>query len=88
MTLSQRIRKIRQEQKMTLKKMAECLQVPASTYRDWEYGSKIPAEMLIQISQLLNSSPNELLDFEQTQLKGMQKGISLIEAGLKLLKSA
>ena len=88
MTLSQRIRKIRQEQKMTLKKMAEYLQVPTSTYRDWEYGSKIPAEMLIQISQLLNSSPNELLDFEQTQLKGMQKGISLIEAGLKLLKSA
>lgn len=86
MSLSQRIRKLRQERKMTIKEMAQHLGVPTSTYRDWEYGSKIPADALVQIGQLFNSSPNELLGLEKLQHKNLREAIYLIEEGLKLLR--
>lgn len=88
MSLSQRIRKHRQEQKMTIKEMAQQLGVPTSTYRDWEYGSRIPADVLIQISQLLKTSPNELLGLEKIQNRSLRQAIHLIEEGLKLLRTS
>lgn len=88
MSLSQRIKKLRQEQKMTLKEMAQHLGVPTSTYRDWEYGSKIPADVLIELSQLFKSSPNELLGLEKIQNRNLRQAIQLIEEGLKLLRTA
>lgn len=86
MNLSQRIKRQRHEQKLTIKEMAQHLGVPASTYRDWEYGSKIPADALVQIAQYLNSSPNELLGLEKIQNRNLQQAIQLIEEGLKLLR--
>lgn len=86
MNLSQRIRKLRQEKKMTMKEIAQHLGVPTSTYRDWEYGSKIPADAVVQIAQLFNSSPNELLGMEKLQNKNLWEAIHLIEEGLKLLR--
>lgn len=73
---------------MTLKEMALHLRVPTSTYRDWEYGSKIPADVLVELSKLFRSTPNELLGLEKLQNRNLRQAIDLIEEGLKLLRSA
>lgn len=86
MSLSKTIKKIRQDRKMTLKEMAQHLGIPASTYRDWEYGSKIPADAIYRIAQLFETSPNELFGLKKVQNQNRLQAVQLIEEGLRLLK--
>lgn len=54
MKITQKIRQLRKERKMTLKETAKLLCVPVSTYRDWEYGRKIPADAAIKLAEVFD----------------------------------
>jgi len=72
---------------MTLKQMAQAVGVSVSTYRDWEYGRKIPASKVSLISKALSVSTVELLgEAESSRERSIGAAVSLIEEALDHLK--
>ena len=67
MSLNKIIQLRRKRTGLTIKQAAEKLGVPASTYRDWEYGAKIPALALLDLSKLYKVSILKLLGEEMDE---------------------
>lgn len=84
--IGKKIRNLRLEKNMTMKDVAAELQVSRSTYRDWEYGRKLPADTLSRIAEVFKVSLDELMGKEVTEAQIVPKVIQLIEEGLRLLK--
>ncbi|MCB9093288.1 MAG: helix-turn-helix transcriptional regulator [Halobacteriovoraceae bacterium] len=62
----QRLLKLRKKQGLTIKQVAEELNISPSTYRDWEQGAKISGEPYSQLAKLFKVSINYLLNEEKT----------------------
>lgn len=67
MTLNKIIQTKRKRTGLTIKQAAQKLGVPASTYRDWEYGAKVPALALLDLSKLYGISILKLLGEEKDE---------------------
>lgn len=86
-TLATRLRQLRLERNMTMKEVASAMQISRTTYRDWEYGRKMPAEMLSRLSDVFQVSLNELVGTDNNPTpQNLSQAITWIEEGLKLLK--
>lgn len=59
--VGKRISKLREKKQKTVSEVAKAIGVPASTYREWEYGRSIRAEFYIPLSHVLGVSVYELL---------------------------
>lgn len=57
-----RLRRLRLKSKLSLKQVSEHLQIPLSTYRDWEYGSSIKGEPYLGLAHLFRVSLMEILN--------------------------
>jgi transcriptional regulator with XRE-family HTH domain len=88
MRISKRIYKLRLERRLTIKATAQLLGVPASTYRDWEYGRKIPAECLPGLAETFGVSVGELLDPSSAHPNELLKVTSLLEEALSMIRKA
>ena len=86
MKLGSKIRGLRLETRMTIKEVAQGLEVSPSTYRDWEYGRKIPAEYLPRLASVLQVSTEELIGSKVAVGGELVEAISCIEKGLRLLR--
>lgn len=87
MKLAQKIRQLRLERKLTLKETAKCLNVPVSTYRDWEYGRKMPADVILKLAEIFGVP---MTAFAKRELPGadLQRAIDLMEEALRIVRSA
>ena len=85
MKLNNKLRTLRQERRMTMKKIAALIGIPVSTYRDWEYGTKVPAEQVYNIAKIFQVSISELFGTEVDLNK--EKLIKLLEDALDLVKN-
>ena len=85
--LGKKIRNLRLERNMTMKDVAIALQISRSTYRDWEYGSKVPAKALAQIADVFRVSLNELMEQDALDAQLFPHAISLIEEALRILRT-
>lgn len=56
MVISKKINDLRKKRNLKIKEMAELLKIPESTYRGYEYGSKLPADLVPGICQILGVS--------------------------------
>ncbi len=88
MKIAQRIRKLRLERKMTLKETANLLDVPVSTYRDWEYGRKMPADAILKLSEAFDVPITVFTHREMNPGSDLQRAIDLIEEALKIVRNA
>lgn len=86
MKLGSKVRALRLEKRMTIKEVAQGLGVSASTYRDWEYGRKIPAEHLQRLASVFQVSTDELIGTKFAAGSELMEAISCIEKGLGLLR--
>jgi len=58
------IRDFREDNDLSQTQVSKYLKIPRSTYGHYETGnSKIPIEVIIQLSKLYNITPNDLLGF-------------------------
>jgi transcriptional regulator with XRE-family HTH domain len=85
MKLSQELRRHRQSQGLSMKKVAEAVQVPVSTYRDWEYGSKVPANVAPRLAEVLGVSTRDLLGLTKSQPE-LYEVLLLLEDGVSKLR--
>lgn len=60
-TIAKRLESLRRKKRLSQKEVAERMKVPASTYRDWEYGKKIKGEPYVKLAEILEVSLTELL---------------------------
>lgn len=68
----QRLKRLRNENKLTVKEMSARIGVPESSYREWEYGRAITGgEHYIQIAKVLGLSVYELLTGNRPPGRGM-----------------
>lgn len=59
--LNKRLRVLRTKKGLTMKEVAQAVEVPLSTYREWEYGRAIQGEPYTKIAKALSISLSELL---------------------------
>jgi|AGTN01.3.fsa_nt_gi Predicted transcriptional regulators len=59
-----RLKAIREQNKLTQRKMANLLNMTVTGYAGWEQGKAQPnIEIILKLCEILNTNPNELLDF-------------------------
>lgn len=88
MTISQRIRQLRLGKKMTLKEIAGQLGVPTSTYRDWEYGRKVPAEVVSRLAEFYGLPISAFTANPKAQQSELRRVSALLEEALQIVRSA
>ena len=66
--LSSRLRKFREDRKMSQKELAKLIGVSSARYSNWEQGLHRPnIEFLVKICEVLNVSPSEMLDIRLSE---------------------
>lgn len=88
MNIAKKMKQVREARGMTMKETAQQIGVSASTYRDWEYGRKIPVSHATKISEVLSISLSDLVGEMKPKDQGqLLEAIHLIEEALKKLKA-
>ena len=61
MKLANRLKRLRTDKGLTIREVATALDLPVSTYRDWEYGKAIRGEPYENLAGLIEVTLDELL---------------------------
>ena len=86
--LSMRLKGYREAKKMSVRSIAEALDVPKTTYREWEEGRKISNhDALIKLSEILEIPLFELLTGRKVDIQNYLEPIEMIERQVHLLKA-
>ena len=84
--ISLRMKRLREEQGLSLKEVAQRAQVAVSTYREWEYGREIQGEPYVRIAQALNVGLYELLTGEKSKLTVIFSELAEINEACKKIR--
>ncbi len=82
----QRLDRLRKAQGLTAKEMAKLIGVPASTYREWEYGRGTKLLPLQKISQVLAISVTELTTGEKPKWQAHLQSLEDLEIKLREIR--
>ena len=80
-----RLQRLRNQKDISVRQMAQRIDVPESTYREWEYGRQIKGEPYGKLAVALNVSLNELLTGKKDKLEVYLDQIELAVKGIKVL---
>jgi transcriptional regulator with XRE-family HTH domain len=82
-----RLRRLREDRRLSMREVAKLINVPETTYREWEYGRAIRGEPYIKIARALGVSLEELLGDEAHRPEDLERDIDQIIGRLIELKS-
>lgn len=82
----ERLKRLRQEKKLTAKAMAQQIDVAESTYREWENGRGMKLPPFEKISQVLAISVTELLIGQKPALEEVTAQLLVLEKSLAELR--
>ena len=80
---NKRLARLRKARGLSRKDVASKLGLPATTYRDWEYGVSITGEPYLQLAKILSVSVSELMG-EKTAIPPVDMRICIAEIQNKL----
>lgn len=78
-TMGQRLKRLRMKRGLSLKQVAEQLDISASTYRDWEYGKAIQGEPYMDLAKVLNIGVVELITGNSRQNQDLMRAIQHLD---------
>ena len=82
-----RLRDFREGRRLSMRELARLINVPETTYREWEYGRAIRGEPYVKLARALGVSLEDLLG-DEIQLPGaLESDIDLIIERLMDLKN-
>ena len=84
--LNERLERIRKEKKMTAKQVARAIEVPESTYREWEYGRGLKLPPLQKLSQVFAISVTELVTGDKPNLQNYINELEDVERRLMSIR--
>ena len=80
------LKKLRQSKKLSMREAARLIDVPETTYREWEYGRLIRGhEAYLKIAKGFNISLDELFGLQSTS-SSVEKDFEQLEILLKSVK--
>lgn len=82
----QRLKRLRTEKSLTAQAMAKKIEVPGSTYRDWENGKGLRIPPLEKISHVLAISVTELVTGRPGSKNDVISSIAIIEERLREIR--
>ncbi len=85
-SLSKRLGRLRKDRQLNAKEMAKLIDVPESTYREWEYGRGLKLPPCQKISQVLGVSITELITGEQPEWQSHLEELEEIEQILREIR--
>ncbi len=85
--LHQRLKKFRENAKLTAKEMAQKIGVPQSTYLDWENGRGMRLPPFEKISQVLAISVTELVTGEKSKFHDLSVELGKIEVQVREIRA-
>lgn len=84
----ERLKRLRIEKGLTAQAMADAINVPGSTYRDWENGKGLRIPPLEEISQVLAISVIELVTGRQNSRSDVVSSLAAVETQLRQIRIA
>jgi transcriptional regulator with XRE-family HTH domain len=75
-----RLKHLREERDLGVAELAKKIGIPASTYREWEYGRAIKGEPYVGIANALNISLQELMTGEKPNKNQLLKKFEHLES--------
>jgi len=84
----ERLRKLRTQKGLSQKQVADLIDVPKSTYRDWEYGKQIVGEPYVILAEALGVSLTELLTGQKSFEREILLNIDELEKHIRLIRKA
>ncbi|MDO9184197.1 MAG: helix-turn-helix transcriptional regulator [Bacteriovorax sp.] len=85
-SLGQRLERLRKERNLTAKAMSRLIDIPESTYREWEYGRGLKLPPCQKISQVLGISVSELITGEGPKWKNHLEDLETLEQNLREIR--
>ena len=85
-SLHKRLERLRTEKGLTAKKVAQLIEVPESTYREWEYGRTIQGQPYVQLSKIFEISLLELFTGTSPQRADLIEQLSAIERQVRAVR--
>jgi transcriptional regulator with XRE-family HTH domain len=82
----QRLKHLREKRGFTMKALAKRIGVPASTYRDWEYGGSIRGDAYLKLAEALNIGLYELMTGKEPNYGEIQEILLSLEKNVNDLK--
>jgi transcriptional regulator with XRE-family HTH domain len=76
--LHKRLKRFREQRKLTMRETAKLIGIPETTYREWEYGRSIRGEPYLKIAEAFGVSLEDLLG-------SPKRGSELIEGDINSL---
>lgn len=84
--LNQRLKRLREERGLSVKQVARAIEVPESTYREWEYGRGLRMPPFEKMAGLLGISTSELVTGTTPDRSFLLKDLEVIEKMLHELR--
>lgn len=81
-----RLKRIRKSRGLTMRELAREIDVPETTYREWEYGRAVQGQPYESLARTLDVSLKELLTGEKIGQNDIMKSIEEIENSVNLLR--
>ena len=85
-SIGKRLERIRKERNLTAKSVARMIDVPESTYREWEYGRGLKLPPCQKISQVLGISVSELITGEEPQWQNYLEELEVLERNVREIR--
>jgi transcriptional regulator with XRE-family HTH domain len=86
-TLGDRLKLLREKRKMTISEVATQLQIPMSTYKEWESGRQIRGEPYLKLARVYQVSIQEILTGEKPQGQHILTQLEEFEDRIRLLRT-
>ena len=86
MEMGKKLKILREDSGLSIKKIAQSLNISPSTYREWEYGRKIQGEPYLAICQLYQISLNELFSNQNTDYLEFLELVNQVKSSLSRLE--
>ena len=86
MSIGQRLQALRENKGLTIKEVAHRLGISASTYRDWELGTRISGEPYIKLSEEFGVPLSYLMTGEMSNQDELVNSIKQIKRILEIME--
>lgn len=85
-TMGERLRKLRTQKGLTQKQVSEFIGIPASTYRDWEYGKQIKGEPYEKLAVVLDVTISQLITGRTLRSEELIKQLDYLDEHIKIIR--
>ena len=83
---AERLKKLRSESGYPVKQVAAKLNVPVTTYREWEKGRQIKGEPYARIAELFNVTLGEILTGQKSNVSDVIAELDRVQSSLDEIK--